>query len=168
MGLTYSLDCGEPSPKDPLWDRNVKNKWYLNIFFRCFIHIELNMYVLFNWRGVKRERYLDYIKLNYLSYSYKGLNPGAILYLHTSLNHLVLSNLNTFHIITLHSQSSLLKPSHWCHYHNKNSHTTLRLTAILPTASGWRPVFAHRTSRLPNSGSSAPAKSNNSDRSGNR
>lgn len=55
---------------------------------------------------------MDYIKLNYLSHSYKVLNPDAILYLHTSLNHLVLSYLNTFHIIALHSQSSFLKPSH--------------------------------------------------------
>lgn len=38
--------------------------------------------------------------------------------------------------------------------------------ALLPTASGWRPVFAHRTSRLPNSGSSGPAKYYNFDRSG--
>lgn len=123
MGLTYSLGCGEP------WDRNVKQKRYWNIFFSCFIHIVLNMYNLFNWSRVReRESYLDYIELNYLSYSYKVLNPDAILYLHTSLNHLFLSNLNTFHIITLHSQSSLLKPSHLCYYHNKSSLTTLRLT----------------------------------------
>lgn len=78
--------------------------------------LDLNMYVLFNWRGWVRERYLDYIKLNYLFYSYKVLNPDTILYLHTSLNNLLLYNLNTFHIMTLHSQSSLLKSSHLCYY----------------------------------------------------
>lgn len=103
---------------------------------------------------------MDYIKLNYLSYSYKVLNPDAILYLHTSLNHLsqYLSHYNTpltkfsFKTFSLDVITTTKTP--------------LLPYTLLPMASGWRPVFAHRTSRLPNLGSFGPAKYYNFDRSG--